>query len=82
MTQHSNAKSKAPQGRPSGSQPGGNGVKDIAQDQQASESVEDKYLDDQGQPDDNLANCFPPSVMFCIPAAACVFFLAQYFTPS
>ena len=54
MTQHSNAKSKAPQGRPSGSQPGGNGVKDIAQDQQASESVEDKYLDDQGQPDDNV----------------------------
>jgi hypothetical protein len=49
MTQHSNQKSKSPKGKPSSIQGGGSGLKDIANDQQLDESIEEKYLDDQGE---------------------------------
>ncbi len=49
MTQHSNQKSKTPQGKPSGSARGGNGIKDVTNQNKASKAVEDNYLDKQGE---------------------------------
>jgi len=54
MTQHSNAKSKAPKGKPSGSQRGGNGLKNLVHDEDVTSELENKYLNDAGQPDENV----------------------------
>jgi hypothetical protein len=54
MTQHNNAKSKAPKGKPSGSQRGGSGLKDVAREEKTNETLENKYLNTEGQPDDNV----------------------------
>jgi len=54
MTQHSNQKSKAPKGKPSGNQRGGDGLKDISQNEETNETLENKYLDTNGQPDDSV----------------------------
>jgi hypothetical protein len=54
MTQHSNQKSKSPKGKPSSIQGGGSGLKGIANDQQLDESIEEKYLDDQGELNDDV----------------------------
>lgn len=53
MTHHSNAKSKAPQGEPSGSQRVGNGLKDVVHDDSVTSELENKYVNDEGQPDDD-----------------------------
>jgi len=54
MTQHSNAKTKAPQGKPSGYGRGGNGPKDVIRETTDTETIEDKYLDGNEQPDQNV----------------------------
>jgi len=54
MTQHSNAKSQAPQGKPSGSQRGGSGLKDVIHDNDVTSELEDKYLNETGAPDENV----------------------------
>ena len=54
MTQHSNAKSKTPKGKPSGSQRGGDGLKDVIHNEKTTSSIEEKYLDQDGQPDKNV----------------------------
>jgi hypothetical protein len=54
MSQHSNAKTKTPQGKPSDSQRGGNGLKDVIRETEVTGQIEDKYLDDNDQPDDNV----------------------------
>lgn len=54
MTQHSNAKSKAPQGKPSGGQRSGTGLKDVNREETEDQAIEDKYLYDQGQPDEQV----------------------------
>ncbi|WP_353137027.1 hypothetical protein [Pseudopedobacter sp.] len=52
MTQHSNSKSKAPKGKPSDSQRGGDGLKDVTLNEETNETLENRYLDNEGQPDD------------------------------
>ncbi len=54
MTQHSNSKSKAPKGKPSDSQRGGDGLKDVTLNEETNETLENRYLDNEGQPDDNV----------------------------
>ena len=54
MAQHKNAKSKAPKGKPSSSQRGGNGLKDVVPEEEVRETIEDKYLDENGQPEENV----------------------------
>jgi len=58
MTSHSNAKSKAPQGKPSGSGSGGTGLKEV-NNPDAENRIEDKYMDGQGQPDANVNERHP-----------------------
>lgn len=50
MTQYSNQKSKTPKGKPSGGERGGNGLKDVNLNEAKDQIIEEKYLDDQGQP--------------------------------
>jgi hypothetical protein len=50
MTQHSNQKSKTPKGKPSGGERGSNGLKDVNLSEAEDQAIEDKYLDDQEQP--------------------------------
>lgn len=45
-------KSKTPQGKPSGERRGGTGLKDVNPDQLQDKAVENKYLDDKGEPAD------------------------------
>ncbi|QPH40833.1 hypothetical protein [Pedobacter endophyticus] len=54
MTQHSNHKSKTPKGKPSGTERGGNGLKEVTRDDEVNEALEREYLDDEGQPDENV----------------------------
>lgn len=54
MTQHSNAKSKTPQGKPTGDQRGGTGLKDVNREEAEDQEIEDKYLDEEGQPGDQV----------------------------
>jgi len=54
MTQHSNHKAKTPKGKPSGNERGGNGLKEVTRDDEVNEALENQYLDDEGQPDDNV----------------------------
>ena len=55
MTQHSNQKSRTPKGKPSGSQRGGNGLKDVNLSEREDQTLEEKYLDDQGEPAGQVA---------------------------
>ena len=54
MTQHSNAKSKSPKGKPTGTQRGGTGLKDVNREESEDQAIEDKYLDEQGKPDEQV----------------------------
>lgn len=54
MTQHRNAKSKAPKGKPSGNRRGGSGLQDVSRKEEINETLENKYLDTEGQPDENV----------------------------
>jgi len=45
MTQYSNQKSKAPKGKPSGGERGGNGLKDVNLNEAKDQIIEEKYLE-------------------------------------
>ncbi len=54
MTQHSNANSEASKGKPTGDQRGGAGLKDVNRAESEDQAIEEKYLDEQGNPDDQV----------------------------
>jgi hypothetical protein len=44
---------KTPQGKPSGSQRGGTGLKEVVNEEQIDSEIENSYLDEDGQPAKN-----------------------------
>jgi len=53
MNNNSNAKSKAPQGKPSGTGREGSGLNEVNNPDQENE-IADKYTDENGAPDENV----------------------------
>jgi hypothetical protein len=53
MTQQSSGNTKAPMGKPSGTQQGGNGLKDVNIDQKTEQEITDRYLNDEEEVSDH-----------------------------
>jgi hypothetical protein len=54
MRGHNNPQSKSPQGKPSGDQRGGNGLKDLGHEHRENQKLEDQYFDEDGKPEANV----------------------------
>ncbi len=54
MSKPSNPTGKTPKGKPASERSGGTGLKDAPKDALKDKAIENKYLDDQGEPADNV----------------------------